>query len=62
MNVDETEVKLDFISSPTGPLYEDALTCENSALSGNSLWFARREPVFSNMDFGGDVCHARIII
>ena len=62
VNTAETEAKLDFESSPNGPLYEDETTCENSALSDNALWFARREPVFTNTDFGSDVCYARVVI
>ena len=62
VNPDETEVKLDFVSSSSGPLYEDESDCENSGLSDNSLWFARRKPVFINTDFGSDICYAKIVI
>ena len=62
VNPAETEAKLDFISSPDGPLYEDKTICEDSALSDNALWFARRKPVFTDTDFGSDVCYARITI
>ena len=62
VNTDETEAKLDFDSSPTGPLYEDRITRENSAPSDNSLWFARRTPVFTDNDFGSDVCYARVVL
>ena len=60
VNADKTEAKLDFESSTTGPLYQNLTTCENSALSDNSLWFARRSPVFTNTNFGSDVCYARV--
>ena len=62
VNAAETEAKMDFELSPTGPLYEDNTICESSALSDNSLWFARRKPVFNNTDFGSVVCYAKIII
>ena len=59
---DEKEAVLDFISSPTGPLYTDLTTCEQSDSSENALWFARRQPTFTETDFGNDVCYARITI
>ena len=62
VNPAETEARLDFVSSPNGPLYQDKITCENSALSDNSLWFARRTPVFTNTDFGSDICYASVVI
>ena len=62
VNTDETEAKLDFDSSPTGPLYQDKMTCENSTFYNNSLWFARRAPAFTNTDFGSDVCYASVVI
>ena len=62
VNPAETQAKLDFILSPDGPLYEDKTVCEDSALSDNALWFARRKPVFTDTDFGRDVCYARITI
>ena len=62
VNTGETEAKLEFESSPTGPLYEDETTCQNSTLSDNALWFARRAPVFTNTDVGSDVCYARVRI
>ena len=60
VNADKTEAKLDFESSTTGPLYQNQTTCENSALSDNSLWFARRSSVFTNTNFGSDFCYARV--
>ena len=62
VNTDETEAKLDFESSPTGHLYQDKMTCENSTFYNNTLWLARRAPAFTNADFGSDVCYARIAI
>ena len=62
VNPAETEAKLDLISSPDGPLYEDKAICEDSAITDNALWFARRKPVFTDTDFGSDVCYARINI
>ena len=59
VNTAETEAKLGFEVSTNGPLYQDKRTCEKS---DNALWFARRKPVFTNTDFGSDVCYARIII
>ena len=59
MNTHKTEARLDFVSSPSGPLYENMTTCENSVLSDNSLWFARRAPMFTDTDFGIDVCYIR---
>ena len=62
VNPAETEAKLNFVSSPDGPLYEDMTICERSALTDYALWFARRKPVFTDADFGRDVCYARLII
>ena len=60
VNTDETEARLDFLSSTSGTLYNDETVCEQSALTGNALWFARRKPVFTNTDFGDDFCYVRI--
>ena len=62
VNPAETEAKLDFKSTSFGPLYEDKTICENSGLSGNSLWFARRQPDFVNTGFGSDICYVKISI
>ena len=62
VNPTETEASLYFKSSSTGPLYDDQTVCEKSTPSENSLWFARRKPVFTNTDFGSDVCYARVMV
>ena len=62
VNAGETEARLDFLSSASGTLYNGKTACEQSTLTDNALWFARRKAEFTNTDFGDDFCYVRINI
>ena len=52
---------LKFENDNNGPFYTDKQSCKSAGV-GNSLWFARRVPQFSDNAFGDKVCFARVRI
>ena len=58
----KTRASLRFEASPNGPFYTDEEACRSSTINANSMWFARRTPIFSDKSFGDKVCLAKVRI